>query len=418
MATLISGPIGEYKTQDDSGHKEYHLSLLVETDPATEGSNAASQAPGLPVPGSPWDWEDLVDNDVVCHPRVEVRRHKDIKENRPVTHWMLTYLYSSKICDIFASMDPLLQDNKVSGSTTHHTIEATHDRFGVPIQNSAWEQFRGPQVEFDDARPQIIVEQNVADVERELLDGLINGVNDEPMWGLPARCIKFSEYTWSEDCRGPGMVYYKRRLVFDINARINPNAVFGDPDYLLSGWDRDLLDQGQKVLWGHWNSQGKWEVDPIGLEYDEFGEVVGFIYPDRFNPTHFMRAIDRRGNPTTLILNGQGEPWDPDGSTDTSTFWCLSDGVVPTVFEGTCAAAFAQAATLGPAYQVWGPWETNEAATDACSLSGIHGQPFNPSFCPGQGQGSIHVEYYPSVNLFWLNVPVYIAGAVPPPEEP
>jgi hypothetical protein len=115
------------------------------------------------------------------------------------------------------------------------------------------------------------------------------------------------------------------------------------------GWDRDLLDEGTKVLWGRWKSvvttstttttttttpagqttapptttstaagatttqtattttlptpqkpdPVQWELLPV----DSDGTM-----PNRFNPTHFMRYTDRSGNPLRVILNGKGLP--------------------------------------------------------------------------------------------------------------
>lgn len=73
-------------------------------------------------------------------------------------------------------------------------------------------------------------------------------------------------------------------------------------------FDRDVLDEGTKVLFGEWDrAKGFWQTKPIGVKADGT-----FILPDPSNPSHFMRYADPNGNVTRIILNGHGVPWNPD----------------------------------------------------------------------------------------------------------
>jgi hypothetical protein len=407
MATeLMGGPFDITLVQDDEFDREYNCKFHVMSDGTDDdGPNAVLNTPGLPVPGSAWIWEDTLDEEVYRLPRVGIRRHQELKATTRVYWWEIAFTYSSKACAIVESSDPLLQPYKLSGSGIKYTEEKTHDRYRRPIQNSAFQQFRGNVVEFDANRPQVIIEQNVAYLEKELLAKLIDGVNEEPMWGLPARCWKFSDYGWQERCRAGGVAYYTRRLVFEAFVRINPDQP--DPeadDYLISGYDRDLPDTATKVLWGHWSDKGKWIIDPVGV--DETTNEP--IWPDPSNPKDFMRAVDRRGNPTELILNGRGVPYDPEEA-EAVRYWIYmidDDEADANLFTGTCEEAVAAVTTAGEDFFLYGPWETEEQRAQAI-VDDSFGEPRDlndkAGFC--EKMGKHHVESYDSVNLFQLGVP-------------
>lgn len=73
-------------------------------------------------------------------------------------------------------------------------------------------------------------------------------------------------------------------------------------EVVVSGWDRDLLDEGTKVLNGYWHRDGTWH----DMAVDEFGDIPA----DPSDPSHFIVYRDRNGNPTRVILNGHGVPID------------------------------------------------------------------------------------------------------------
>lgn len=397
MASVIGGPFDMQVDILDDGHLEYKVKLRVMADRLTEGPFAVMQAIGLPLPGSNWIWEDDVDPRVVCLPRCSIRRHPQYKETDPVEYYDLGFTYTSKVCDVIGYLDPLLQPQRLSGSSIKYTEQATHDYRGVPILTSSWEKIQGPAVEFDANRPQVVIEQNKALLQGGLLSELIDCVNDATMWGLPPRCVKFSDYAWSEECRGPGYAYYRRRLIFDVFVRKNPET-----GALESGFDREAIDEGTMALIGDWNSKGEWEIQPIGI--DDTGD---FIYPDWRNPAHFKRFHDKIGNPRRVVLNGFGEPWDPNAEAK-ELEWVISDGETANTFTGTCTAAFAAAAAAGDEFAVYGPFPDAPAATTAAGSAGSLAytmRELDPSFCSTNRQGKIRIRKYPSRNLFLLGIP-------------
>jgi len=141
--------------------------------------------------------------------------------------------------------------------------------------------------------------------------------------------------------------YYRRRLVFDIRYRcidgVSEAAVGTDSTGTgtslegdcLGGYetfDRELLDEGTKVLKGHWGrgmvrlppAQGGimfdeghgWVVDDISPSYtDQNLQIVPAKEADPDNPSHFIRFKDRNNENARVILNGAGLPWDPSAET-------------------------------------------------------------------------------------------------------
>lgn len=238
-------------SRDEEGHREYNVDFLVETL-STEGPAVALTCPGLPVPGSQW----IIDGDTDLWATCKLQGGAEpVVSDEPNNHWKVSCVFSTKPwtkkCQDQQFDDPLLQATKVSGTSTKYTEEATVDRFGLPIVNSAWEQIRGPQVEFDANRDGIKIEMNVASFSTiNLARGMRDSVNAGVLWGLPSRTIKLSGVNWEKKYYGLCYVYYTLILDFDINPKT---------------FDRRILDEGSKVLNGHWDLvNGAWHVDNIG----------------------------------------------------------------------------------------------------------------------------------------------------------
>lgn len=294
---------------EEDGHRTYEVMWLVETD-TTDGPANVMQTPGLPLVGTPWIISADVDIYAWCRPGMKVKIH-DEREGEAATIWSVTQKFSTRPpaanarqgCGDIRIEDPLFEPQQVSGGFTKYTEEAKYDRFGTPILNSAWEQVTGPLVEFDANRPTVKIVQNVPSLQLELFAPMIDCVNSVPMWGLGTRRVKLSTVSWEKKYYGACQVYYTRTLDFDIN---------------YNTFDRSILDQGTKVLNGHWgrgSTGGTGEGSGWVLDLLWNPETMDLEFPDPLNPSHFIRATDRNGNPISLILNGAGEPYDPVGST-------------------------------------------------------------------------------------------------------
>jgi len=294
MSTSIIGSRIDWSgTRDAEGHREYKVEKLIKASDSEDGPAMVLQTPGLYLPGAVWEEGNDFDPWAWCRWTSEAKRYSP-KGGEKGYFWTVEQIFTNKPlpfnmqrCNDFQVDDPLLEPQKVSGSFVKMSKEATHDRFGKPIVNSSFEQIRGEKVEFDENNPTIIIEQNVPFLQFSLFAPMVDTVNDRTLWGVGNRQIKLSNASWEKKYYGYCCPYYTRRFEFEIDT---------------DGFDRNILDEGTKVLRGKWNNvTGAWDLQQIaGAD------------PDRFNPTHFMKAEDRHGNPISVILDGLGKPWTPD----------------------------------------------------------------------------------------------------------
>lgn len=285
MAGVILGPISWDMDTDDDGYRNYTLSLKVEAL-KTDGPVTLSATPGLPLPGSTWAYLGESDPIAVCSRRRKWSPIQKGGDGDPALTYKVDLFYSTKPykqCQDQSFDNPLLAPPKKSGNFVKYTEEAVWDRYNNKILNSAHEQMRGAQVEFDANRQTVKIEINVATLNLALIDALMDHVNDRVLWGHFPRRIKFSGCSWTEEFYGLCYRYYKLSYDFEINWK---------------GFDRALLDEGQKVINGHWDrATGDWVLDNIG------GSP-----PDPSNPKHFIRFKDRQNENSRVILNGKGAP--------------------------------------------------------------------------------------------------------------
>lgn len=285
--TLLTGQRKWSMSRDTDGNREYKITFMVKGD-STDGPANVLQTAGLPVVGDTWNFDDDSDEWAFCKQNATVT---PILTEEPNLFWTVEQTFSSKPddkkCKDKQIDDPLLQPMEVSGGFTKYNEEATVDLFGQPITNSAWEAMRGHQVEFDKNRPTVKIKQNVANLDLGLLSGMVDCVNDAPLWGLPPRCIKMTAPTWERKFYGQCFPYFVRTLEFECR---------------FDTFDRRLLDEGQKVLSGHWDTMtGLWALD----------EIAGYTdspNPDPTDPTHFVRFKDRNGENAKVVLDGFGKP--------------------------------------------------------------------------------------------------------------
>lgn len=287
VTRLVPGARTWSMTRAEDAHREYKVKYLIQ-GAVTDGPANALTTPGLPLPGSQWIIENDIDIWAWCRWNATVT---PVLDKEPNSYFEVELTFStkqeSKNCHTEQITDPLLDPQKISGSFTRYTEEATRDRFGKPITNSCHEELRGPKVEFDANRPQIKIEQNVAILGIEIFAPMIDTVNEFPLWGLPPRTIKLSTVSWERKFHDQCNVYYTRTLDFDVNYKT---------------FDRVLMDEGTQVLNGHWDTSGgdtdgNWVLEPIKGQQ-----------PDPSNPTHFIKATGRDGNPKRIVLNGRGLP--------------------------------------------------------------------------------------------------------------
>lgn len=284
MATVLrDGPRSWELTQDDEGHREYKVVYLVD-GASTDGPLTALQTPGLPVPGAVWSIDADLDLWAWRKPSAKVTPLVKNDKNR---HFEVELTFSTKPikrCQDDSVEDPLLQPPAIGGEFGTRSEEATVDRFGFPIRNSAFEVLRGAQVEFDVTYPKITITMNVAVLDLGMLSLFVNRVNKSALWGMPPRTIKLSTFGWDRKFYGLCYAYYQLTLNFDVN---------------INTFDRNLLDEGTKVLNGEWNrTTGVYELK----------DIAPGVPPNRGDSTHYKKFKDRRGNEGRVVLNGAGLP--------------------------------------------------------------------------------------------------------------
>ena len=318
IANANNGPVYMDGRRDADGHRTWkvvyqvQVAELTDRPPFVYGPAAALQCPGLPLEGSLWQFNNMAGElDVWAWCRSENTVKPSQGQDRgPKRFYDVDFTFSTRPPGTDRGgrrqpesqhprkEDPLAEQDKISGGFIKYTEEAALDRFGVPIVSSSFEMLRGPQVEFDRNRPQIRVEQNVVDLQLPLLAEMCDTLNDRPMWGFPRRCIKMGVPSWDRKFHGNGLVYFTRVLEFDISANVDP--ITGE---VTSGFDRDLLDEGSKVLSGHWDTASTtWQLDNL-----PDGSV-----PDPGNPAHYIRYKDRTGENARVIFtkdpDNRGQP--------------------------------------------------------------------------------------------------------------
>lgn len=292
---IISGPRTWEGKRDNEGHREWKISHIVACDSLLEGPASALQTPGLPSPGSQWNFGVDIDIWATCKLDADVRPYKD--DGKGISHFLVTQTFSTKPdgkrCKDQQIEDPLLQPPKVSGGSNRATEEATHDRFGEPILNSAFEQIRGPQVEFDRSKHTVNIEMNVPNLLIEFVSLFVDTVNANTLWGCAPRTIKLSQWDWEKKYYGTCYAYYTWKFMFEIDSR---------------GFDRDILDEGNKVI------RGDWDRDPESPRYTDWLPASS---ADFDNPLDYIRFKDWNGENCRVILDGTGRPVDTGTGTGT-----------------------------------------------------------------------------------------------------
>lgn len=323
---MDGGPRSPILTVDEEGYRTYTVTILIKGNPLIDGPYAALLVAAQRWPiGSPWNFDiDTLDQWATRRPETVVSIH-DERKGDPAQYYAVEMVFSNRPsnvgrCDGDVG-NPMCLPDKVSGRFVKYVEEAVTaeaiDYFtdgvlvrsisggNVPIRNSAHEQLKGPQVERDRNRQRVVIQQNVLNLELDLLDELIDTVNDASLWGFANTTVKLSDVSWERHYYGsatnPGSTgtgtgtedcpdfagcqsYFTRTLEFDIDGR---------------GFDKLLLDEGTKLLNGHWSDKitNEWVLDNLdGLP------------PDPLNPAHFCLARDRDDNLGVFVLSGEGLP--------------------------------------------------------------------------------------------------------------
>lgn len=290
VATWI-GPLSWELERDAERERTYTLLSLVECSSYSDGPLVALGAVGLPVIGQIWSHGNDNDPYAYCLPTVTVT---PVVTNEPNRFFVVKNIFSTKPHEHCGDEDedPLLHRPKTSGNSIFYSKEARYDRFGNQLKNSAHEFIEGKDVEIEVARHVIHVEMNVSSLELHLMQSLLNHVNDSPLWGMPRRCVRFAGWDWEAVFLGTcDNCYIRLSMDFELD---------------IETFDRCIPDKGFKMLKGRWATEADQEEGLSGY----IVELIDGEVPDPTNPAHFIRAQDRLGENTEILLNGSGLPLD------------------------------------------------------------------------------------------------------------
>ncbi len=290
MAATLLGRIDWNLQRDKEGHRDYKIRFLIKTDDPDDGPEVVMNTPGLPVTGAGWVFGNDSDLFALAWPTLRVTpvviREKNI-------FWIAENLFTTKPlsrCQDTDIEDPLSEPDRQSGSFVKYTKEATEDRFGNPIKNTAHERVRGPIVEFDHNRPTIKIGTNKLTLPLTNFANLVDSVNDDVAFGLAARQVKLSNVSWTRLLFGVCSFYYSIDYEFDVD---------------FNTFDRTHDNEGSKSLQGHApGSSINPALDPDGVDPD--------IDPKTFkeNPKRFEIYKDENGENTRVFLDSKGRPID------------------------------------------------------------------------------------------------------------
>lgn len=296
MATKLLGDYSWNLDINDEGHRTYTLKQKVHATSKDDGPATVFFTAGLPQVGSIWNYGNDFDSWAFCSPRMRIEP-LDHKDGDPVQLWGVTNYFTTipfKRCQDNQIDDPLLEPDRISGGFVKYTQEEAFDKDGNPIINAGYEFIKGPQVEFDRNRPTVRIEQNVVNLELNVFSQMIDRVNGDPLWGLPARTIKLSNISWERLIYGTCGYYYVRIFDFDVN---------------YDTFDRTVLDEGRRIIAGEWET----ETDSNGNEVIKTPpNWIPYGWADPTNPKHFVEFKDLNGDPSSLIYdsNETGSIWD------------------------------------------------------------------------------------------------------------
>ena len=267
---------------EDDGHRYYSITWEV-ISLFTDGPQTVFASAGLPTIGSPWTFGNDNDLYALCQPTMRCR---PMVTKEPNHYWEVEQTFSTKPlnrCFTGSVETPLTEPQRVSGSFIHLTKKWEKDREGKLILSSSHEPIF---IEKRCSNPTVRIEQNVLDLDLEIVAPMINTLNDATLWGLSARKILLSDFSWEQAWYDQCSPYYVRRFEFEIK---------------YEGWDEaELADTGLKVL------NGRWVRDEDGkLEWVTYA----FTSEEKENPANFVRWLDANGQPMPRsLLNGAGEP--------------------------------------------------------------------------------------------------------------
>jgi hypothetical protein len=403
---VIGGPVRWSVKQNRDYTRDYKVLFNVLVDPAQHGPMQALYAAGLPNPNTVWidtpgrDPLDIEDSWAWFTGEREVTQKRDEREggNQIFEVECLATTRPTQDCLAQGVNNPLAIPDRIRVESVTYSKEGVVDRDDIPLMNSSWEQFRGPNVEYDNSRFRVYIEMNVGSpIDLAFYRDYLQMLNDAPLWGFDARQVKFSHFEAEPRYFGNCSRYWIAKMMFDV----------------ADDFDKKLLDEGTQTL------QGKWEVNPKSPNFGKFVLTVitdpntGIAnYPDPRNIYSFKQYQDIHAQPARVILNGNGRPYEPNSNysglvTDASNTSSITittaaahnvvtgDTVTITGVTGNTAAN--------------GTFKITVKSTVSFDLNGTTGNgPYSGggTWSYTSKQGEFQYQYYGDGNLLDLGIPI------------
>lgn len=322
MSTEIQGPGVQHWSGSiaNDGHRDYKLIIRTKGG-FGDGPASHMSTPGLPVAGSIWLYENVLDPWAWCDGSDGCQPVQG--DGTRATFYDHTFAYSTRPrgqskkpddrgqkqkCSDITIQNPLSEPNGTSGGFVRASAEMTRDRFNKPLRYTSFEQITGPQAEFDDSHFTVTVTQNVPSLQLALVSGLKDHVNDATLWDLPARCWKLSEFHWERKLYGVCGFYYTRSFTFEGKTRPELSVNGLPTGVLLSGWDKEVPDWSNKAL------HGKWDRTPaaggLGVRWVVQNFPDGTV-PNKDNVNHYDLIPAPKGGGNIRAYLSQSTPGTP-----------------------------------------------------------------------------------------------------------
>lgn len=299
--SVQGGPVAWGVHQNRDYSRDYSVTYLVRGTHGIHGPYAALYAAGLPRANTVWmEGTGAVEDPWAWFTGERTVRQKPDEREGGNQFWLVDCLATTRPtqdCIAQGINSPFAIPDRIRIESITYTKEGTEDRFGAPLVNSVWEQFRGPQAEYDNSRFRVYIEQNTpGPLPLDFYESLLHHLNDAPLWGFAARRVKFSHFEAEPRYYSNCVKYWIAKFMFDI----------------AFDFDRCLLDEGTQVL------RGRWEKNPASPNYGQY--VLGTtltpifmtpVYVAQQNPSDIIQYQDWNGNPARVILNGNGRPYRP-----------------------------------------------------------------------------------------------------------
>jgi hypothetical protein len=314
MAEVLGGPVTWNCSRDDEGFRTYKVTWRVKAE-VTESPVAVMLASGLPSIGTALYIIGFtgIDYGVWCRPEMSVRIDQE-KTGDPAQYYLVECTYSnnwksgkSQRCQNTSIDDPLLEPMKISGSFSKGQYLARYDKDKLRLVTSANETLYGPDCTFDYAKPTVHIEQNVGSLGLSTFAGMVNTVNDRPLWGVPTRCVKLVHASWDRKVYGQCNFFYTRAFEFEIDCYNK------DTNGNLIGFDKEISDSGEKMLRGEWQTHEKLANGSPNPDYGAYKILCSTKATTSSNLStisegDLVRVKDMNGEYSRMLLDGKGRP--------------------------------------------------------------------------------------------------------------